>query len=93
MNCCLRAGGQSLACSHKAVSALRQGWSLPDAYEALAKVGFDLRTQMYVLSSTVKEYSGTWVVQNVSKRDPDLIHQLGGFKVQHDSWVEPKCTK
>lgn len=61
--------------------------------EALEKVGFDLQTQMYVLSSTVKEYSETWVVQNVSKRDPDLIHQLGDFKVQHNSWVEPKCKK
>ena len=61
--------------------------------KALAKIEFDLHTQMYVLSSTVKEYSGTWVVQNLSKRDPDLIHQLGNFKVQHNSWVEPKCKK
>ena len=61
--------------------------------EVLTKVGFDLHTQMYVLSSTVKEYGGTWVLETVSKRDPELIGQLRSFKVQHDSWVEPKCTK
>jgi hypothetical protein len=60
--------------------------------EALAKVRFDSHTQMLVLSSLYKEHKGTWVVENIAKRDPTMPAQLEQFRKLHDSWKEPKCT-
>jgi hypothetical protein len=61
--------------------------------EALAKVQFDAHTQMLVLSSLYKEHQGTWVAEEVAKRDPTMPKQLEQFRQVNDSWTEPKCTK
>ena len=61
--------------------------------EALAKVRFDLHSQTSVLSSLYKEHKGTWVVENIAKRDPAMPAQLEQFREQYDRWTEPKCTK
>jgi|JI10StandDraft_1071094.scaffolds.fasta_scaffold592463_2 hypothetical protein len=61
--------------------------------EALAKVQFDSHTQMLVLSSIYKENQGTWVVEEVAKRDPTMPKKLEQFRQVHNSWTEPKCTK
>ena len=61
--------------------------------EAMAKVRFDIHTQMTVLSSLYKEHKDTWVVESIAKRDPSLPAKLGQFQSPHDSWTEPKCTK
>jgi len=59
--------------------------------EALAKVKFDLQTELYVLSTLYQDYEGTWAVEQLGKREPALPAQLKGFKKKHDSWTEPKC--
>lgn len=61
--------------------------------EALAKVRFDIHTQMLVLSSLYKRHKETWVVEKVVKRDSTLPLQLEQFHQTHSSWIEPKCTK
>ncbi|MBQ0962012.1 hypothetical protein KAK06_23955 [Ideonella sp. 4Y11] len=61
--------------------------------EVLAKLRFDLHTQMYVLSSLYKEHKGTWVVESIAKREPTMPEQLEQFRKAHDAWTEPKCTK
>ncbi len=61
--------------------------------EALAKVRFDSHTQMHMLSSLYKEFSGTWVVENVIKRDAELPEKLAQFQPKTDAWIEPKCSK
>ena len=61
--------------------------------EALAKVRFDIHTQMTVLSSLFKEHKDTWVVESIAKRDPSLPAQLAKFQQAYDSWTEPKCAK
>lgn len=61
--------------------------------EALAKVRFDIDLQLYVLSSFYRDYKGTWVVDELVKRDPTLPSQLDGFKKKYgSSWTEPKCA-
>lgn len=59
--------------------------------EALAKVRFDIDTQMYVLASLYRDHKGTWVMDQVFNRDPSMATQLEGFKQQYGSWTEPKC--
>ncbi len=61
--------------------------------ETLAKLRFDIDSQLYVLSSLYREHKGTWVIEELAKRDPTLPSQLEGFKSQHgNSWTEPKCA-
>lgn len=63
------------------------------AVEVLAKLRFDLHSQSYVLASLYKEHKGTWVVENIAKRDPSMPAHLEQFRQQYDSWNEPKCAK
>jgi hypothetical protein len=44
--------------------------------EALAKVRFDSHTQMLMLSSLYRDHKGTWVVENIAKREPTMPEQL-----------------
>lgn len=62
------------------------------AKEALAKVKFDIHTQLLVLSSFYKDYKDTWVTEKLGRRDPKILAELAAFKQQHQSWVEPKCA-
>lgn len=61
--------------------------------ETLAKLRFDIDTQLYVLSSLYRDHKGTWVVEELAKRDPSMPSQLEGFKSQYgNAWTEPKCV-
>jgi hypothetical protein len=61
--------------------------------EALAKLRFDIDSQLYVLSSLYRDHKGTWVVEELVKRDPAIRAQLESFKSQFgNSWTEPKCA-
>ncbi|MEJ8840464.1 hypothetical protein [Ramlibacter sp. AN1133] len=61
--------------------------------EALAKLRFDIDSQLYVLSSLYRGHRGTWVIEELAKRDPTLPAQLESFKSQFgNSWTEPKCA-
>jgi hypothetical protein len=61
--------------------------------EALAKIRFDIESQLFVLASLYRDHKGTWVIEELAKRDPTIPSQLEGFKSQHgSSWTEPKCT-
>jgi hypothetical protein len=61
--------------------------------EALAKIRFDIDSQLYVLASLYRDHKGTWVVEELAKRDPTIASQLEGFKSQFgNSWTEPKCA-
>lgn len=61
--------------------------------ETLAKLRFDIDTQLYVLSSLYRDHKGTWVVEELAKRDPTIPAQLEGFRSQYgNSWTEPKCA-
>lgn len=60
--------------------------------EALAKLRFDIESQLFVLASLYQDHKGTWVIEELSKRDPTIPSQLEGFKSQYgSSWTEPKC--
>lgn len=61
--------------------------------EALAKLRYDIDLQLYVLSSLYRDHKGTWVVEELGKRDPNVTAQLESFKSQFgNSWTEPKCA-
>ena len=61
--------------------------------EALAKLRFDIDSQLYVLSSLYRDHKDTWVVEELAKRDPTIPAQLKSFKSQFgNSWTEPKCA-
>ena len=61
--------------------------------EALAKLRFDIESQLFVLASLYRDHKGTWVIEELVKRDPTIPSQLEGFKSQYgSSWTEPKCT-
>lgn len=60
--------------------------------EALAKIRFDIDSQLLVLASLYRDHNGTWVIEELAKRDPTILSQLEGFKSQYgSSWTEPKC--
>lgn len=61
--------------------------------ETLAKLRFDIDSQLYILSSLYQEHKGTWVIEELAKRDPTIASQLEGFKSQYgNSWTEPRCV-
>ena len=61
--------------------------------EALAKLRFDIDTQLYVLTSLYRDHKGTWVIEELAKRGPTVTAQLESFKSQFvSSWTEPKCA-
>ena len=60
--------------------------------EALAKLRFDIESQLFVLASFYRDHKGTWVIEELVKRDPTISSQLEGFKNQYSSsWTKPKC--
>lgn len=62
------------------------------AKEVLAKIRFDIESQLLVLASIYREHKGTWVTDELGKRDPKMPSELEGFKPRYgDSWKEPKC--
>jgi hypothetical protein len=63
------------------------------AEEALIKVRIDIGLEMSLLSSFYKKHKGTWVVENVEKRDPTLSARLEKFEEPATSWTEPQCKK
>jgi hypothetical protein len=61
--------------------------------EALAKLRFDVESQLVVLASFYREHKGTWVIDELVKRGPTISSQLEGFKNQYgSSLAEPKCS-
>ena len=61
--------------------------------EALAKLRFDIDSQLYVLSSLYRDHRDTWVIAELAKRDPTIPAQLESFKSEFgNSWTEPKCA-
>lgn len=60
--------------------------------EVLAKLRFDIDSQLYVLASLYEDHKGTWVMDDLAKRDPTILDQLKTFKRQQDFWTEPKCA-
>ena len=61
--------------------------------EVLAKLRFDIDSQLYVLASLYREHKGTWAFDEIVKRDPTIPSQLEGFKSEHGgAWTEPKCA-
>jgi hypothetical protein len=59
--------------------------------ETLAKLRIDIDSQLHVLASLYQDQRGTWVMNDLAKRDPAILDQLKTFKPQQDSWTEPKC--
>ena len=59
--------------------------------EVLAKLRFDINTQLYVLASIYREHKDTWVIDELTKRDSKVASELEGFKQSLTSWTEPKC--
>ncbi|SFU84802.1 hypothetical protein SAMN05216350_106155 [Polaromonas sp. YR568] len=62
------------------------------AKETLAKLRIDIQIQLDVLASFYQEHKGTWVMDDLAKRDPAILEQLKTFKPQQNFWTEPKCT-
>jgi hypothetical protein len=60
--------------------------------EAIAKLRIDIDTQLHVLASLYQDHKGTWVMDDLAKRDPVVLDQLKNFKPQQDFWAEPKCA-
>jgi hypothetical protein len=60
--------------------------------EALAKLRIDIQIQLNVLASLYQDHKGTWVMDDLAKRDRATFDQLKTFKLQQDFWTEPKCT-
>lgn len=61
--------------------------------ETLAKLRFDIDSQLHVLASLYREHKDTWVVDELAKREPTMPLQLEDFKSQFgNKWTEPECA-
>ena len=82
-------GINNLQRSRELESDLQRGCSK----EALAKLGYDIDSQLFVLASLYRQYKGAWVADEIAKRDAQLPAQLEGFKKQFgEAWKEPRCA-
>jgi hypothetical protein len=64
------------------------------APEALAKVRFDIESQLNVLASIYREHKSAGVFDEVAKWDPSIIGQVERFKTQYpNGWTEPACGR
>jgi hypothetical protein len=61
--------------------------------ETLAKVRFDIESQLNVLASIYREHKDAGVFDEVAKWDPSITGQLERFKSQYpNGWTEPECA-